>query len=325
LIAPRVSIVLPTLNGEACLERLLPTLAAQELPREWNGFEICAVDSSSTDRTRALLRQAGADVRTIARADFRHGRTRNLAAGGARGEFLVFLSQDAVPADEHCICHLIAAFDDPRVAGAYSRVLPNPEDDLLTQRTVLDLPEASERAVARDLDGVGSLSALTGEQRASWLRFNNVASAVRAGVFRRMPFPDVPFGEDFAWAALVLAAGHRIRFAPQSVVHHAHRYGPREAFARYRVDAAFHREVHGYRMRPSLLSACKGLAYEVGRDFAFLRASAAGLRASAAGPRLRAACAAPLLRAAQVAGQYAGSRGWGGPAARDFGGLERIG
>ena len=318
MTAPRISIVLPTLNGEACLARLLPLLAAQELPEDWNGFEICAVDSSSGDRTRELLAEAGASVRTIAREDFGHGRTRNQAAAGARGEFLVFLSQDAAPADAHCLRHLIGAFDDPRVAGAYSRVLPHPGDDLLTQRTVLDLPEASVRTVVRDLDGIGSLSALSPEQRAAWLRFNNVASAVRTAVFKAHPFPDVPFGEDCAWAARVLAAGHRIRFVPASVVHHAHHYGPREAFLRYRVDAAFHREVHGYRMRPSLFSACKGLAYELRRDLAFLRASAAG-------QRLRAACAAPFLRAAQVAGQYAGSRGWGGPSAADFGGQERIG
>ena len=318
MTAPRVSIVLPTLNGEACLARLLPLLAAQDLPRDWNGLEICAVDSSSSDRTRELLERAGASVRTIARADFRHGGTRNQAAARARGEFLVFLSQDAAPADALCLRHLIGAFDDPRVAGAYCRVLPHPDDDLLTQRTVLDLPEASAHGVVRDLDGIGSLAALAPEQRAAWLRFNNVASAVRASVFRVHPFPDLPFGEDCAWAARVLDAGHRIRFVPESVVHHAHRYGPREAFRRYRIDAAFHREVHGFRLRPSVLSACKGLAYELGRDLAFLRASAAGAR-------LRAALAAPLLRAAQVAGQYAGSRGWGGPSAADFGALERSG
>jgi rhamnosyltransferase len=315
---PRISIVLPTIDGEACLARLLPMLAAQELPRAWNGFEICAVDSSSTDGTRGLLERAGARVRTIARADFGHGRTRNLAAADARGEFLVFLSQDAVPADRDFLRPLIEAFDDERVAGAYSRVLPNPDDDPLTRRTVLDLPEASARGAVRDLDGVSALAALAPVERAERLRFNNVASAVRASVFRVHPFPDVPFGEDFAWAAAVLRAGHRIRFVPESAVHHAHRYGPREAFGRYRIDAAFHREVHGYRMRPTLYSACKGWLYELGRDWSFLRGH------SGRG-RLRAALAAPLLRAAQVAGQYAGSRGWGGPTAADFRALERIG
>ena len=43
-------------------------------------------------------------------------------------------------------------FDDPRVAGSYSRVLPAPGDDALAARTVLDLPEASEEPWVRDLD-----------------------------------------------------------------------------------------------------------------------------------------------------------------------------
>ena len=311
---PSVSILLPTLDGEEDLTRLLPALAGQDYG---GAVEIVAVDSSSSDRSPELLAEAGADVETIDRDEFRHGATRNRAAERAVGEILVFLSQDVEPTGPGFLRELVAAFEDPRVAGAYSRVLPRPGDDPLTRRTVLDLPEAGEEPMVRDLDDVGGVQELSPEQRADYLRFNNVASAVRASVFKEIPFPDLAFGEDFAWAARVLTAGWRIRFVPQSVVYHAHRYTPRKVFERYRVDAAFHREIHGYRVRPSVFSAARGFLYEVREDLRFLeraRSSPAAREGSRDGGRLMHLLRSAKLRGAQVLGQYFGSRGWSGGA-----------
>lgn len=297
---PTVSIILPTLNGEQDLRRQLPALRDQAVDFE---VEICAIDSESTDDTLAVLAEHGARVSHVRRSEFRHGATRNRCVRDARGEFLVFLSQDVVPADEHFLANLIAAFDDPRTAGAYSRVLPHPDDDPLTRRTVLDLPEASEKAWVRDLDEIGPVWDLEPWERGLYLRFNNVASAIRASVFREIPFPDMEFAEDFAWAARALTAGWRIAFVPGSRAIHAHTYDLSKAFERYRVDAAFHRDVHGWRMRPTVVSALRGIAYEVWQDARFIL----GGRASGKG-RWRALLESPALRTAQVMGQYVGSR-----------------
>ena len=258
---PRVSIILPTLNGEHHLARLLPMIARQRFE---GGFEIRAIDSDSSDRTRELL---------------------------------VFLSQDALPRDESFLAELVRAFDDPRVAGAYARILPHEADDPLTKRTALDAPEASDVAETRDLDRVGSLATLSPNERARFVVFNNVASAIRRSVFEKIPFPDVAFGEDSAWAARALEAGHRIRFTPESVVLHAHRYDMRTAYERYRIDAAFQLEEHGNVIRPSLWSVARGIAHEVRRDARF------AMRHGGALHLLR----SPFLRSAQVFGQRAGS------------------
>lgn len=282
---------MPTLDAEPYLGRLLPALAAQELE---GGFELRAVDSSSTDCTRPLLRRAGFTVECIERDAFHHGRTRNRLARGARGEFLVFLTQDALPVREDFLARILEPFTDPEVAGVVARVLPHPSDDPLTARTVLSAPEASDAAVS--------------------VPFNNVASAIRRSVFEAMPFPDVPFGEDSAWAAEALEAGWKVTFAPRSVVYHAHRYAPGQAFERYRVDAAFRWRVHGERVRPSLASVARGVLYELREDLRFVRRERKGLH-----HLLR----APGLRVAQVVGQYFGSRGWnpggGNAATRRFG------
>jgi rhamnosyltransferase len=292
----RVSILLPTLNGEPHLARLLPVLARQEIA---GGFEIRAIDSGSTDRTRELLEKAGATVTRIEPSEFRHGATRNRLASEARGELLVFLSQDACPRDAGFLSALSAAFDDPSVGGAYARVLPHEDDDPLTARTVLSAPEAGEKGETRGLDRGASLAALDPAARTRLAAFNNVASAIRRSVLEKIPFPDVEFGEDAAWAARALEAGWKIRFEPRAVVFHSHRYTPRSAYERYRVDAAFHREVFGRRIRPSLGSVARGIAYEVREDWRYV------VRHGGAAHLLR----SPFLRAAQVLGQYSGSRG----------------
>ncbi|MBL8863440.1 MAG: glycosyltransferase [Planctomycetes bacterium] len=287
---PRVSICIPTKNAKRDLPRLCAALARQQLAGE---SELVVVDSSSSDGTPALLARAGARVVTIPAAEFGHGRTRNALARLAEGEIVVFLTQDAEPRDPHTLATLVGALDDPRTAGAFARLLPRPDDDPLTARTALDHPDAADVA-------------WTGEPGAREVRFNDVASAIRRDVLLALPFPDVAFGEDLAWARAALAAGYRVRFEPRAVVLHAHRYTPRQAFERYRVDAAFQREELGRVVRPSALSVLKGIAHELRADLAYVARHGGWSHL----PR------AVLLRAAQVRGQRAGSRG---PVARQPG------
>lgn len=299
---PRVSILLPTWNGERDLERLLPALAAQEGCGE---VELLATDSSSSDRSVELLREAGAEVEVIPKAQFGHGSTRNALAQRAKGEVLVFLSQDALPLGVHFLAALTRPLEQPRVAGSYARVLPGPGDDPLTARTVLASPEAATEPLTRSLEDAGPLWDLPALRRAELLRFNNVASAVRAEVFREIDFPILPFGEDFAWAARALNAGWSVRFTPEAIVQHAHRYTPAQAFERYRVDAAFHREIHGYQLRPSAAAVLRGVGYELREDCRYLAREAGALGLVRHLPR------ALGLRSAQILGQYWGSKGWG--------------
>jgi glycosyltransferase involved in cell wall biosynthesis len=283
---PRVSICLPTRNAEADLVRLLPALASQRVE---GGCELVVIDSDSADGTREILRGAEAQLRRIPAETFRHGPTRNELAAMARGEHLVFLSQDVLPVGEDFIATLVAPMDDPAVAGVTARVLPYPTDDPLTARTVLAAAEARDVPSPLVAEGDGP-------------RFNNVASAVRASVLERIPFPDLPFGEDLAWAEAVLASGEQLRFEPGAIVHHAHVYSPAAAFERYRIDAAFHRRTRGVRVRPNLVSVLRGVAYELFQD----------MRHIAAHGGWRHLARAPRLRVAQVLGQWYGSRGWRG-------------
>ncbi|RLB36056.1 MAG: glycosyltransferase family 2 protein, partial [Deltaproteobacteria bacterium] len=100
----KLSVIIPTLNAEKQIGLLLSKLYDQTLPP----YEIIVVDSSSDDKTRAIAESAGAKVLVIPRNDFRHGRTRNEAAKRAEGDILIFLTQDALPANDEMLSHLTA-------------------------------------------------------------------------------------------------------------------------------------------------------------------------------------------------------------------------
>lgn len=289
---PRVSVLIPTLQAERWLGPLLDVLERQRVA---GGHELVVVDSDSTDRTRSLLEDRGARVERIPRAEFGHGRTRNRLAELARGEALVFLSQDALPEGEDFLAHLVAPLAGERVAGVTARVLPHADDDPLTARTVLDAPEAAAEARIWDADDLAR----------GPVRFNDVASAMRAEVWRAIPFPDVEFGEDVAWAEAAVGAGWRVAFEPRAVVRHAHAYRAGEAFRRYRTDARFLLDQRGLRVRPGPLSCLRGWLHELRADWRFVAARGHGWS-----HLLR----APVLRGAQVLGQWYGStrRGSGG-------------
>ncbi len=307
-VLPLVSVLIPTFNGLDYLKRLFPVLRSQALS---GGVELCVVDSSSSDGTAEFLMAEcesgawsagdlrGISVRTIEREKFHHGRTRNQLAEIARGEFLVFLSQDALPRGTSFLATLLQPFEEERVAGVTARVLPEPSHDPLTRRTVLKDPQAKAVGHECSLEGARSFDSLSGAECLDLLRFNNVSSAIRACVFSEIPFPEVDFGEDYAWAECALRAGWKTVFAPEAVALHSHRYGARSAFERYRVDARFHATSHGLRLRPTLLSALRGIVYEVGADARFILSGG-----GAPWHLLR----SPGLRTGQILGQWVGSR-----------------
>ena len=90
----KASILVLTKNGMPDVARCLKAVYSQ---RTTNAKEVIVVDSGSTDETLEIARGFQVRLEQIPPASFHHARTRNFAAGLARGEILVFLSQDAIP------------------------------------------------------------------------------------------------------------------------------------------------------------------------------------------------------------------------------------
>jgi rhamnosyltransferase len=115
------SVIIPVLNPGPLLGPLVAALRAQTLAPD----EIIVVDSASADGSAALARALGCRVMPIARAAFDHGGTRQMAAESAGGDILVYLTQDALPADDGALAALVRPFADPRVGACGGRQLPH--------------------------------------------------------------------------------------------------------------------------------------------------------------------------------------------------------
>lgn len=238
-----VSVLMPTWQGEEFLERVLAALAAQECPLRW---ELRVVDSGSTDRTLAILESWRArlgvplTVESIHQSAFDHGDTRNLLAARARGDLLVFLTQDAIPGSKHWLATLARNFEDPAVGAAYCRNVPRPDAQLLTR--VFSENDPGYTAGRRETRLPANYAQLDAHERRLLYNFNDVASAVRRELWERHPFPRTWFGEDVLLARAVLEAGWTVVYDDVAVVEHSHDYGPEEMRKRCRIDGRFNAE-----------------------------------------------------------------------------------
>ena len=218
---PSVSVLFVTKNGERYLDEVLRSVRAQR--GEFRLIEILAVDSGSRDRTLPILESHAVRVIRIPPQEFGHGKTRNLAANYARGDYVVFLTQDATPANAGWLDALLAPLRaDPSIAGAYSRHLPRPHCHPMEWRRIVE-DELSGRAE----------SCLNSSQAPDYANnpayfyfFSNVSAVLRRRVWREIPFPEVEFAEDQLWAKSVLEAGYQTVYRADSLVYHSHGYGP---------------------------------------------------------------------------------------------------
>jgi rhamnosyltransferase len=219
---PRISIIIPTLNAERYLSTLVETLKSQRL----KPIEVIIVDSSSKDNTAALAVKLGCNVHIIDRSTFNHGGTRNMAAKLAIGQILVFMTQDAIPANDEFLDRLVDKIWKNEVSAAYARQIPYRNSSPLEAfARGYNYPGNSSIRTLIDVDRLGIKAYF----------FSNVASAVsKATFFNVGAFPDdLIINEDMVLAAKLLKAGHKIGYAAEAVVIHSHSYTYWQQFSRY--------------------------------------------------------------------------------------------
>jgi len=245
----RASVLIPTRNGMPLLESCLRAVLAQDTP--WP-FEVIAIDSGSGDGTWPLLQSLPITALRIAPREFNHGATRNLAAAKAQGEYLVFLVQDAVPADTAWLRRLVEGAALPGAAASYGRQLVWPTHDRLVHLHVREaLPQPRQRAQQRLPDGP-SWDSLAPRERLELSRFSNVSSCISRRIWEQHPFNPEPYGEDIEWAQRIIRLGYTIVYEPAAAVYHSHDRSSWYEFKRAYADHELVARLFGYRLFPQL-------------------------------------------------------------------------
>jgi len=295
------SVLIPVKNGGKLWGEVLDAVLAQQPP--WP-FEVIVVDSGSTDDSVEQARQRGVRVESIPPQEFGHGKTRNLLASMAKGEFLVFITQDARPASPQWLEKMVAACNAaPEVAGAFGPHCAHPDARWITKQELKQHFSGfgTEQSAVR-LDDQERFARDPGYKQ--WLHFfsdNN--SCIRKSVWQRIPLPDVSFAEDQTWALQVIEAGYSKGFAPQGLVYHSHDFGIWETLQRNFDEARSFQRYFGYRMQAKLWRAVASGAYLARRDALWLKEQP-GLNGF---KYLTQVCYMACIEYARVLGQYLGT------------------
>jgi len=221
--AARAAIVVLTLDAEAFLPPLLAAIAAVPTPAR----QVLFVDSSSTDATLAMVTAAGHRVHSIRRAEFGHGRTRNVAARQCEDcEYVVYLTQDACPQGSDWLERLLEPFADAQVALVYGRQLPRAVAGISERHArEFNYPARPDRSERADLATRGIKAVFCSNSFAAYRR--SALEAVGG-------FPErLPLGEDMAVALRLLQRGHARVYQPEARAVHSHDYSVAEEFRRY--------------------------------------------------------------------------------------------
>ncbi|MBI4773316.1 MAG: glycosyltransferase [Deltaproteobacteria bacterium] len=241
----KLSIVIPTLNAGPEFEHVLQKTLAQKGLR---GVELVVVDSGSTDETVRFASDAGAKVIQTKPEEFGHGRTRNLGAENATGEFLLFMTQDAIPAGEYAAYQMVKTLmDNPELAAAAGREIPRVDADMFAcwqianHRKSLDL-NADSILTAE----AARLPKLAPFEKRKIAQLNNIFCCLRKSDFDRFKFRAVEYAEDLDLGLRLLEGGRKLAYLHSVGVIHSHNRPPAYFFKRGFVDSYWLSDLLGY-------------------------------------------------------------------------------
>lgn len=294
-----VSVVIPTKNAGSLFEEVLAALVAQQ----GVVLDLVVVDSGSCDGTLDIAKKYGARITEIPPHIFNHGSTRDQGIALAKQDVVVLMTQDATPESPYLLQHLVAAFDDPKVGGAYARQIPRPDADVLTKRNLGLAMTGRLVSEVRSLPNLAAWQNMQPYERFALCNFDNVCSALRKQAWESIHFGEVAFAEDIEWSRKALEAGWHLAYVAEACVIHSHDRPLRYDFQRTYLTHRKLYEQYQFSTVPTLLRALGGIYYTFRADWHHIRCTEPSRKR-----KLKWLCVLPFLTIACVMGQYIGAR-----------------
>ncbi|MCL1800567.1 MAG: glycosyltransferase family 2 protein [Promicromonosporaceae bacterium] len=214
------TVVIPVYNGMG--DHLAETLNATVNQELDGGFEIIVVDSGSHDGSAEFVRELAEKhpkirLFEIPNSEFSHGGTRQWAAELARGEYVAYLSQDAIPASSDWLAKMLAGFSaGSRVGGVLGRQKPRPDCFPLQKHEI-------NRAFAAQgpPDQYTVYDAESPDQQTARFYSDVCSAAPRDLLLNEVPYRNVTYAEDQAFGNDLITAGYQKVYAGPAVVVHS--------------------------------------------------------------------------------------------------------
>lgn len=167
---------------------------------------------------------------------FDHGGTRHQGAMMSHAEFLIYMTQDALPVNEKLVENLMTAFQDEKVGAAYARQLPAAESSSIERFTrTFNYPSESSVKSEADLSVMGIKTYFC----------SNTCAVYRKSIYMSLGGFESKtiFNEDMIMAGRIIQSGFKIAYVADAQVIHSHHDGCIRLFKR-NFDLAVSQEEH---------------------------------------------------------------------------------
>lgn len=219
-----VDVIIPTYHSDDKLNRQLTMLYKQTIIPD-RVIILHTQEFEGEEQPLPTIEGSNITVVPIKKEAFDHGGTRKYGASLSNADILMFMTQDAVPADAYLIERLLEPYDDVLVAATYARQLSEEKDDLLERYTrSFNYPKKSKVKDKEDIEEMGIKAFFC----------SNVCATYRNSVYKKLGgFVDKTiFNEDMIMAAAMLRGDYRIAYVAEAKVIHSHRYTYMQQFSR---------------------------------------------------------------------------------------------
>jgi len=225
-----ITIIIPTYNAKGYLPNLLDSLKTQSI----KNYELIIIDSSSNDNTVEIAKKFTDNITVIPQNKFDHGGTRAKAGKIAKGEILVYLTQDALPFDNKTIENIIKVFDNQNIGAAYGRQLSYEDTNLFGKH--LRKFNYNNKSYIRNKDNIQQFGLKTAFLSDSF------------AAYRRTTLESIDWfkdglilGEDTYAGAKMILDGYSLGYVSEAKVYHSHSYTVWQEFKRYFDIGVFHK------------------------------------------------------------------------------------
>lgn len=234
---PKVDVVIPRYKPDEKYDKLIGWLTKQTIKPN----HIYVMNTiSGTETADAKLKHQNVENLTITnlpKSEFDHGGTRNRGVAMSDAEYVMMMTQDAVPADEYLIEKIIEPFKMEKVAAVYARQLATSEAGVVENYTrVFNYPKEDSVKSKEDLERLGIKTFFC----------SNVCAVYRKSIYEELGgfVTKTIFNEDMILASHIIDAGYSIAYAAGAKVFHAHRYTYMQQFQRNFDLGVSHRQYH---------------------------------------------------------------------------------
>lgn len=235
-MSAKCSVICPLFKAEKYIDLLVESLLIQE---DVSIVEVLLVlTDTDGDERRMIEKWQEKDKRikldVITEKEFSHSLTREKVAMKAKGDILVFVTQDVEIRDKKWLAKLVAPIENGEADATYSRQKTK-YNNIEKYTRESNYGEKSFVVTKEDIPKYGLKTFF----------FSDAASAILKSKFIELGGYDgkkLPISEDMYFAYKLIMNSGKIKYCADSVVYHSHKFSLKQIYDRYKLTGKFFKE-----------------------------------------------------------------------------------